>query len=104
MMAVLEEIPLAIKDKAAGATLVRDVRVAVAPDSFGDDALFIILVLSDPPAGHDTWPVEDLRELRQFVREYLGSRLTELGMPWFVAFEPEHPDLPEIDDEQLDLL
>lgn len=103
-MAVLEELRPAIRDRAAGQRLLRDVRVAVEPDSFGDDALFIVLVLSDPPAGEETWPVNDLRALRQAVREALEPKLAEIGMPWFVSFEPEHPDLPEIDDEQLDLL
>jgi len=98
-MAVLEQLPPAMKGRTAGATIVRDVRVEFQPDSFGEDAAFIIVVLSDPPAGQDAWPVADLRAIRQSLREYIQSRAPDLPIPWFVVFEPEHPDLDDSEDE-----
>jgi hypothetical protein len=90
--------------RSAGDTVVRDVRVDVREDAFGDEALFVVLVLSDPPEGHESWPVDDLRALRRFVRDYLTENTPDLATPWFVVFEPEHPDLDasEDDNEQLD--
>jgi len=79
----------------AGDTAVRDVRVEVREDAFGEDALMVILVLSDPPDDQESWPVDDLRALRRRLREVLAPRLDEIGMPWYVMFEPEHPDLED---------
>lgn len=100
-MAVLEEIRPALKDRSAGQTMIRDVRVEAGSDSTGEDAVFIVLVLGDPPDGQETWPVDDLRALRGFVREHIAGQ-TEIPIPWFVRFEPEHPDL-DGDAEQLEL-
>jgi hypothetical protein len=84
----------------AGGTVVRDVRVERREDAFGEEALFIVLVLADPPDGVETWPVNDLRTLRRRVREHLSEKVDD-RVPWFVVFEPEHPDLE--DEEQFDL-
>lgn len=88
-----------MKHQTVGHTIVRDIRVEVQPDAFGEDALFIVLVLSDPPAGHDSWPIDDLQAMRQGLRERIAPHLDELPLPWFVVFEPEHPDLEELEDE-----
>ena len=102
-MAVLEQLRPAMAAQRAGDTIVRDVRVEQGTDSFGEEALTIVLVLSDPPAGRETWPVEDLRALRDGLREILAPHLDSLGMAWYVAFEPEHPELDDSDDPQAQL-
>jgi hypothetical protein len=100
-MATVEQLPPALKDKSAGATIIKDVRVEVREDSSDRMALFVVLVLSDPPNGLETWPVDDLWELRRTVRVAVIERLPDLDMPWFIVFEPEHPDLLDEDDGPL---
>ncbi len=105
-MAVMEQLPDALKSLAgqeAGETKVKTVRAEEREDSSGARALFIVLVLSDPPAQQDTWPVDDLWELRTKVREAVAQS-ESIGEPWFVVFEPEHPGELDSDDlsESLD--
>jgi hypothetical protein len=102
-MATVERLPPALKDKSAGATIIKDVRVDVREDSSDRLALFIVLVLSDPPNGLETWPVDDLWALRREVRKAVAEKIPDLEMPWFIVFEPEHPDLLDEDDESLDV-
>lgn len=100
-MVALEELRPGLKDREAGQTIIRDVRVDVQEDSSGAQAIFVVLVLGDPPAGSDTWPIDDLLALRTLVRDLMASR--DLPMPWYVTFEPEHPELLESEDDQLEL-
>jgi hypothetical protein len=96
MTATVEQLPLALKGRSAGQTLVRDVRVEMRDDSSDRLALFVVLVLANPPKGLDHWPVEELWELRRIVREAIAEQTPQLDVPWYVVFEPEHPDL--VDD------
>lgn len=57
--------------------------------------MFVILVLADPPSGMDSWAVDDLWELRRLVRSVISDNLPEFDLPWYVAFEPENPELGE---------
>lgn len=102
-MVVTEKLPDQLRDRYAGGTLVRDVKVEFRDDSSDQEALFVILVLSDPPAGADTWPVDDLWELRRLTREAIADITKKLDpqweMPWFVSFEPQNPELLADDDE-----
>jgi hypothetical protein len=98
-MTVLDAIQ-PMKHQTVGHTIVRDIRVERQPDSSGEEAYFVVLVLADPPEGQDSWPLEDLRSLRQAVREAIAERVPDIDATWYVVFEPEHPDL-EDDDEQL---
>ena len=99
-MAVLDEIRPAVRDRHVGGTRVIDVTVEMREDSQGVDALFFTLVLGDPPEGHASWPLEDLRELRDVMREAVSR--SNPPLPWYLSFEPEHPELEE-DDPQLHL-
>lgn len=99
-MTVLDAIR-PMKHQTVGATIVRDIRVERQQDSFGEEAYFVVLVLADPPEGEDSWPLADLRSLRQAVREAIAARVQDLDATWYVVFEPEHPDLEDEDDEQL---
>lgn len=62
----------------------------------------MILVLSDPPSGHETWPIDDLWKLRRITREVIADIETKFEStwpgPWSVAFEPEHADVLDADD------
>ena len=101
MVPVLDQLPPALRNQQAGATQVRDVRADVREDSSGTSALFVVLVLSDPPG--DTWPVEDLWEFRDIARAAVNKVVPDLEMPWFVEFEPENPDALDPDDEQVEI-
>lgn len=97
MTATVEKLPPALKDQSAGDTIIRDVRAEMREDSSDRLALFVVLVLANPPKDLDQWPIEDLWELRRKVREAVAERLPELDVPWYVVFEPEHPDLADDD-------
>ncbi len=93
MTATVEQLPLALKDQSAGNTIIRDVRVEMREDSSDRLALFVVLVLGNPPDGLDHWPVDDIWNLRRKVRTAIADRAPNLDVPWYVVFEPEHPDL-----------
>jgi hypothetical protein len=101
-MATVEKLPDALRDRTAGATRVIEARAHVGEDSEGRTALFVTLVLSNP-AG-DTWPVDDLWELRRGVQSVIAEVDPDLDLPWFVTFEPENAEQQETDDtrEQVD--
>ncbi|HEV7942518.1 MAG TPA: hypothetical protein VGP17_06925 [Solirubrobacteraceae bacterium] len=93
MTATVEQLPSALKDKSAGNTIVRGVRPEIREDSSDRLALFVVLVLENPPDDRDHWPVDELWELRHIVRQTIAERMPNLDMPWYVVFEPEHPEL-----------
>jgi hypothetical protein len=90
MMATVEQLPPALRGQSVGATIVR---VDMRADSSDRLALFVVLVLANPPEGFDHWPVEDLWELRRRVLAAIAERVPHLDVPWYVVFEPEHPEL-----------
>jgi hypothetical protein len=100
MTATVEQLPPALRDQTAGNTIVRDVRAEMREDSSDRMALFVVLVLANPPEGLDHWPVDDLWELRRIVRAAIAERVPDLDVPWYVVFEPEHPDLDDGDEAQ----
>jgi hypothetical protein len=95
-MATVERLPDALRDRTAGSTRVIAARVRDGEDSEGRPALFVTLVLSDPQG--DTWPVDDLWELRRDVQSVISKVNPDLETPWFIAFEPEHAEQQEPDD------
>ena len=55
-------------------------------DADGNPALFIRVTLDDPAAGAETWPSNDVRRLRELVREGV-LRLLHDDLSWYVSFE-----------------
>ena len=102
-MVVTEQLPEKLRDKYAGQTKITDVKVEFREDSSEEPAVFFVLVLSDPPAGTETWPIDDLWELRRITRQVVADLVAQWEpsweMPWFVSFEPENPELLSDDDE-----
>ncbi len=96
-MAVIDALRPAMVPGEPGRTIVRDVRAETHDDSSGNEALFVIVVLEDPPEGHESWAVEDLRSLRNAVRDVVSKQ--DLPHSWYVIFEPEHPDTEEEEDQ-----
>jgi hypothetical protein len=103
---VAEQLPNELAGRQVGDTVVRRARVETREDSSERPALSIILVL-DPPTDGDTWPVEDLWELKEAVAE--AKRLVEQrfrkehntepsDLPWFVEFESTRDELLDWED------
>lgn len=94
-----------MKGLRADDTRVVDVRWEERDDSSGRAAVFIVLVLADPPAGRITWPVENVTRLKRAVQDKLVEREPDFDKPWFVELEPEHPEELEPDDahERIDV-
>ncbi len=95
-MTTVDQLPSVLRGQSAGDTIIRDVRVEMSEDSSERVALFVVLVLANPPNGLDHWPVDDLWELRRRVRAAIAERLPDLDVPWYVVFEPGHPDTERI--------
>src|SRR5262245_57874820 len=102
MTATVEQLPPALRDQSVGDTIVCDVRVDMRADSSDRLALFVVLVLANPPKGLDHWPVDDLWELRRRVRAAIAERVPHFDAPWYVVFEPEHPELDDNGQAQED--
>jgi hypothetical protein len=102
-MVVADRLPGELRNRNAGVTYVKDVKVELREDSSEEPAFFVVLVLSDPPTGHESWPIDDLWALRRITREVIDEIKEELepnwNLPWFIVFEPEHPELLNDDDE-----
>jgi hypothetical protein len=116
----LEALPARLKDRALPlVNLLRDVRSRVEQDGDGGTMVMLTFILADPPDGAETWPVEQLWELRQIAREVVpavlndavASAMDELSVPahlvprfsWAVEFEPEHMPPLSSDDTSVDL-
>lgn len=90
--AVLEGLPQELEHRWSGQIEVLSVEAAIQPDSSGEDAVFVTMTLSDPPAGHDTWPTDDIWVLRRMVRSAMQRVAPDFDMPWFLQLQAEHPD------------
>lgn len=91
---MIEQLHEALRDAhlAAGNTAVTDVQVRRGPDSSGESAIFIDLTLSNPAQSGETWPVEDIWELRRKIRNVVWHVYPEdFDLPWFVSLQPEEP-------------
>jgi hypothetical protein len=96
----------ALKKLAVGSTRVLDARLREDANSFGEDAIFVELALTNP-SDDVTRRVEEIWELRRRVRdvmtEYREHRPPEL--PWYIAYTSEDPGefAPEDTEEQISL-
>lgn len=100
-MATVERIGAALRgrDVAEGQTSVESIEVAPGEDSEGAPALFVIVTLSNPPAGQETWPVDDIWALRRLFRRKILEVDPELEIPWFISFRPADADALDPEDE-----
>jgi hypothetical protein len=104
-MAVEETVGPALRRLQADGTRVVYVRLEQKEDSSGRAALFVVLVLADPPPGRQTWPVDDVIRLKRMVLDEFVEKEPDFDLPWFVEIESEHPDEldPEDAREQIDV-
>jgi hypothetical protein len=70
----------------------------VEADADDVPAIFLVLVLNDPPDGSETWPLEDVLSLRRSVL----NQARELGIeaPVYVELSPETEPDQEPDQEE----
>jgi hypothetical protein len=85
----------ALVGREAGSTRIIGVHVRQGEDSDGQPAVFVDLLLTNPPGDRDTWPVDDIWTLREIVRETISGLPVE--GPWFIRFAPE--DAGELEPE-----
>lgn len=106
-MVVAEQLTHELEGLKAGETVVKSARAIPREDSSGRPALFVELVLSEPPKGAETWPVDDLWELRRMVRDVKArveaqAESARDELPWYIVFESEN--YVSLDDEDIDEL
>ena len=77
-----------------GNTEILDVQDSITTDEAGDDALYLALVLSDP--AEDTWPADEILELRKRVITLAIERGLETAL--YVRLSPKTDDDSQ-DDE-----
>lgn len=116
----LDDLPLMVKSRAEGRTKIAQVRKIVPEVRDQDDGrttVVLAFVLADPPAGMDTWPVDELWELRSVAGEVVpgaiekalaevaakrGTTVDDLpAFGWAIEFRPEHMPPIAPDDEHL---
>lgn len=99
-MATAERVEEALREPLQiGQTRIVAARVRLGEDWSGEAALLVKLMLSDPPVGRDTWPIEDIMGIRRAIRALVTRADPELKVPWVISFLPESPD--ELDPEDL---
>lgn len=84
-----------VREWRSGEVEVLDVTVDVSEDRDGVPSVNLTAVLTDPSAGADTWPIENLLPLRREVR----ARANGMGLeaPVYLWFKPTS-DPPQDDD------
>jgi hypothetical protein len=117
----LDDLRPALKDRAKDSPEIahlRDVLWELHKEDDGSTTIVFTFVLADPPDGMETWPVDELWELRRVAREVVPKSLekalaeaaVEAGttvdaLPqfgWTVEFKPEHMPPLAPDDESLE--
>jgi hypothetical protein len=83
----------------AGSVSVTDVRYEYLINEDAEEYLNAVLVLSDPPANLDDWPIDAIARLQ--MRSEAVLRELGIAPPYFVAtrFNPEPDELDEGSDE-----
>lgn len=81
-----QELAALVREWRSGAVDVLNVTVDVSEDRDGILSVNLSAVLTDPSAGADTWPLENLLPLRRAVR----ARANEMGLeaPVYLWFKP----------------
>lgn len=84
---LLAEIRKDLDGRKVHATQVSGVDFRRGEDAEGNPALFVHLTLAQPPEGSETWPADDVSQLRRLVREAVIKMVEESPLRWYVSFE-----------------
>lgn len=87
-----------LQGKRYGPVGVLEVTSIVEPDSDGVPAIFLRVLLTDPPEGSETWPLEHVLELRHAVLTRARERGIEV--PVYVELSPETETAQEDDEPE----
>jgi hypothetical protein len=117
----LDDLRPVLKDRAKDSPEIahlRDVLSEPHKEDDGSTTIVFTFVLADPPDGMETWPVDELWELRRVAREVIpkslekalakaaakaGTTVDALAQfGWTVEFKPEHMPPLAPDDESLE--
>ena len=85
---LLSRLQSELEGTAAHDTRIERVELAQGEDADGNPALFVNLTLTDPTDG-ETWPTDDVQELRRRVRDAVLELLREDVLRWYVNFESD---------------
>lgn len=77
-----------------GSIQVVDATATIGVDVNGQEAVFLELVLADP--ADETWPIEDVLELRRLVNE--RARVDLHAEAWHIGLQPVSDDAVEDED------
>jgi hypothetical protein len=91
--ALFDALAKELQGRRVHATQVEQVEISRDLDADGSPALFVHLTLSDPPAGAETWPSQDVLRLRQLVRDAVLRMLSDDGLRWYVSFDSEAAEI-----------
>lgn len=89
---LFEALTEELRGREVHATRVERVHIARGADADGNPALFVQLTLTEPPAGSETWPSNDVLRLRRLVRDALLRMLQE-DTRWYVSFESDAAEI-----------
>lgn len=117
----LDDLRPVLKDRAKDSPEIahlRDVLSDLHREDDGSTTIVFTFVLAAPPDGMETWPVDELWELRRVAREVIPKSLEKAlaeaaakagttvdALPqfgWTVEFKPEHMPPLAPDDESLE--
>jgi hypothetical protein len=84
---LFEALKKELSGREVHATRVERVDILRGTDADGNPALFVRLTLTEPPAGEETWPSDDVLRLRRLVRDALLRMLHDDALRWYVSFD-----------------
>lgn len=90
----IERIASELEGFESGSVSVRFAEGRLSADEEGEAVTRFSLVVSDPPSGSETWPLDDLQDVRRHVRGLVMSAADDLPYP-LIAFYPETSDAPD---------
>lgn len=81
-----------------GETQVVNVRVTRAQEESGEWAIYLDVILSDPPGDRGTWPVEDVLSLRRYAVELAAAQEDDVMV--YVRVAPTTDTTQEGEEEE----
>lgn len=87
-----------VRGRTFGSTRVLDSSGFVDLDADEELAIYLVVTMSDPSAGSETWPIEDVLEIHRTLIAKAAAE--ELAMPLYVQMRPATDDVPHEDDDE----
>jgi hypothetical protein len=98
VLAAASTVATSLAGRAFHTVLVRRASASIDEDARGLEAVFFNVELEPPPVGSETWPREDIDELRRSIEADIASE--GVSLPTYVRALPfEDPDEPQDEEE-----